>query len=190
MAQRSDPTAIPLECHLDGEFEVLTFAAAHELVWKSDFAWVIRAGWYRLGWSGFEATGDTRRKAELAGEQFGFALLTQTPLTITDFAKRGPITADDVEAFQGRAARFNRLVPKQLRKRAPLFEWCPVIDRWGRPEPAYRIVPGRTTLVVAGVDPDAGIDDGRVPWRRLQNPPSGPHPQPRLNDRPASAPRH
>lgn len=163
---------VPLECYLNGDFELLPFERARELVWTFDFAWVLRLGWRRYGWAGHADAGDTRPLAEASGEQFGFALLTQVaPLTLAQFEKRiGAADAIGVDVFQARAARFNRLIAEALRKTAPLYEWWPMIGLYGRPEPAYRVVSNRTTIVVAGVDSDGGADDALVPWHLLKRP--------------------
>ena len=152
-----DHNAIPLECYINGDFDVILFARARQLVWTCDFAWVVPSNWYRLAWAGCPTDGPVRSVAELAGEQFGLALTTRTePLTIGQFAQElGVITARDEEAFKGRAAKFRRLVPRSLRKPHPLFCWHPMPNEMGGYEAAYRLADERTTIVITSVDQDA-----------------------------------
>ena len=165
-----------LECYVDGRFELMPFDKAWRKLWQVDFGWVLPLDWYRYEWGGFADRGHVRPLAEDSGRIFGFHLLTQDiPLSRSRLVEVEP-TMEDTEdnAFIARAARFNRLIPKELRKSAPLFVHHPVFDSFGRLEPGYHVAVGRRTLVIAGADRDSAVAPPAVNWSALLRPPGTP----------------
>lgn len=162
-----------LECYENGARALLDLPAAWRALWQVDFGWILPTDFYRWQWGGHHGRGQVLPITLKCGRKFGFCLLTRTtPLTYWDMIEYDPDFDDALfNAFIARASRFNRLFPKEIRRSDPLLKYYPILHPHQDSEPAYRLVPEKTTLVIAGVDQDSGSSAGPVDWRALENPP-------------------
>ncbi|HNQ22535.1 MAG TPA: hypothetical protein PKK06_05515 [Phycisphaerae bacterium] len=165
-----------LECYLNGLFALLSREEAHQELHKRDFGWVSPFGWVRYGWEGQAWSGPISSRVPGAGQAFGFWLLTgEGARTLDRYRKHvAGMSLASVALFQAHASRFHRVLPEMLRRRSRLFRWAPVLDRNGCKIPAYAVVPERSTILIAGVDPDSCAPDTVFDWGILMSPPDLP----------------
>ena len=163
-----------LECYVNGVFQLLTFAEAHARCWQVHFAWVLPCGWIRWGWDGCSGAGPIPSAVRGPGKEFGFHLLTRDyPLSTSDMARiRSTLDPEEPNGFSVLAARFKAFIPKEKRPEGPLFERHPVLTSNGLLEAAYRVVQGRSVLLIAGLDRDTEPPPTPIGWGILQRPPS------------------
>ncbi len=154
-----------LECYEKGVFVLLELQEALFKWWEVDFAWCLPTDACRWAWGGCSGAAHLNMVITKAPRTFLSALLTRfEPLTYWGMVEADP-SFEDTEpcTFVARASRCNALLPEDLRRRDPLFRY--VALAYTPPLPAYQVVPGRTTLVIARVHADNGTSPPAVNWR-------------------------
>ena len=164
-----DMRKIPLLCFLDGRRKVLPFEEAYKLFWRVTFSWLLPLDWFRSGFRKSATDGYAGKIAQQPPMRFAFKMLTRgaLALAINDSAlldEHGDSPSHGL--LYAWAARFGKLF-----KGPKPYEYMKVSDQYGRRQPAYRMKPGETWLIVIGVDPENHeCTDLDVDWELFQVP--------------------
>lgn len=167
-----------LRCKENGVLFMLDVAAARKSFWACTYAWVTITDFYRWSIESHSDQAFVRPAVPPAARRLAMLVHSRTSGTVTiDQLEQVEKTEDaiSVEAFQGRAARFNVPVfgdpdngglPRHLR---PFYYYLLTVDDRLK-VPAYSMYPGRSRFVVLGVAQGTGaIDD--VDWSLFETPP-------------------
>ena len=115
MKSDDDYSKTPLECYVNGVFEILTFDEAKQKIKQSNYVWIARLDRYIWDIDGFHGHNHLFKTAGNAAMKFSLCVHTSLGL---------PYTIDDAEiqlygrrelsqdTFVGLAARFNRIFKK------------------------------------------------------------------------------
>jgi len=170
MSNHKRETNLTLKCCENGSRVIQPFDTAYERFWRSNYAWLVPADWYKYDVEGHSGSKYVYPVAKTAALRLGFLIHTRKePLTIDDLEAADEMTHElTMDAFVTRAYRFNRLfgkLPKELRP----FQYAEILNDMGIPRAAYRVNPERTYFVVLGVA--SGHPQVDIDWSRFRQPP-------------------
>ena len=166
-------TSFRVLCYHIGAKVTRASVEAHKLFWTANYAWNLQTDFYRWGIDGHTgqdyvcriACPRARRLGRYVHCRGGRALMNSNFEQLQNNEER--IT---VGVFRKMACQFNKLfqgLPTNLR---PFFEYKE--DDGGRiNQPAYRMYPGRTYLVIVGVAPGQGLTNDDMDWTLFDGPP-------------------
>jgi hypothetical protein len=150
------------------------------LFWACNYAWLLPLDWYRWSVNGYEGSEYVCLRVTSLPRRFGLVMHKRGSrfLTLSDWEKIEKavgLVSDDV--FHQLAARFCRVfvadrpeelvLPKPLR---PFFHFR-FDEAGGSSQPAYRMHPERTWLLLVGVAPGQGVTADDVNWGLFRSPP-------------------
>ena len=166
---------IPLESYENCKRRIYPQKEAHMKLWQCNFVWIAILNYYRWNIEGYEGHSDVFEKAQKVGMKFGFFVHT---------SEKQPVTIDDAElhlndgcelekcTFISWPSKFNRIF-KDARGQFKLpseywpFYYMEIPNGMGISRPAYKMHTGRTSFVIANVDPDSPYDNTQVQWSLL-----------------------
>jgi hypothetical protein len=150
------------------------------LFWACHYGWLLPLDWYRWSIEGHESSEYVCLKATALPRRFGLVMHMRGKrfLTLGDWEqleKAVGLVGDD--AFHQMGSRFSRIfwvdrpehlvLPLSLR---PFFHYR-IEETGDRGQPAYRMHPDRTWLLVLGVAPGQDVTDDDIDWSVFQTPP-------------------
>ena len=171
---------IPLKCYENCKRLIVPFKDAHERLWGSNYGWIAILNYYIWNIQGFSGQSDVFEIANKVGMRFGYLIHTSPKQSVTiDDAEAILNDGYELEAgtFIAWASRFNRIFRKDRTDKDLPHELWPFYylevpnGVHNITRPAYRMHPGRTSFVIAGVDPAGGYDNSEVQWSLLLNRP-------------------
>ena len=160
-------------CFKNGRRIIIPLEQAYKLFWKSEFSWLWPMDWYRFKIDQFEGQSYVTKKAGRAARVLGYFLHRRgyRALSVDRFCEldcKSKFIGRD--AFYARMAKFNRLFGKMPTKLRP-FEFFEVIPDDHRPQPGYRLKPGREIFMIHSLEPDSGFSGEDIDWTIFQRPP-------------------
>ena len=164
-----DKKDIPMRCYRNGSHVVLPLEEAYRLFWASRFGWVLKLDFFRSGFGESAMSGSVVKAVYSSGVKFVLALLGRGALSV---AQNDSCLVDE----HGEAPSPNQMAVWASRFRKLFagdkpYEFLREADERGICQPAYRMKPDETWLVVLGVEPDKGYSDIDVPWGIFRTPP-------------------
>lgn len=182
-----------LKCFINGQYRSLSIEQAHQELWRAHYGWVTPINWYRWGIEKYHGSEYLLQK--ITPQPVWLALLVHMstcPVTIDICEEKLNEINQQKSEFDGRlrkhreldanvfsswAARFHKLFQSKdgkviLPKKFWPLSYEPVLNGpcfQGRP--AYRIAPGRSSVVILDVDPDFDRGESPVIWSQLLEPP-------------------
>jgi hypothetical protein len=157
-----------------------TLVKMWRLFWACHYGWLLPVDWYHWAIEGHESSEYVCLKATALPRRFGLVMHMRGKrfLTLGDWEqleKAVGLVSDDV--FHQMGSRFSRIfwfdrpehlvLPLSLR---PFFHYR-IEETGDRGQPAYRMHPERTWLLVLGVAPGQDITDNDIDWSVFQTPP-------------------
>lgn len=164
----------------NGRKIVQTIVKIWRLFWACQYGWLLPLDWYRWAIEGHEGSEYVSLKVTGLPRRFGLVMHTRGKryLTLGDWENREKaigLVSEDV--FHQLGSRFSRIffadrlknlvLPESLR---PFFHYR-IDETCDRSQPAYRMHPERTWLLVLGVAPGQDIKDDDIDWSLFQAPP-------------------
>ena len=170
------PEDIPIECFKDGRRIIRSIPEAYEAFWSAEFSWLLPFDWYRYDIEGIMKRESVYKVVHRSSRLLALFLHTRghRALALDNLQTLDPRSEYiSREAFYARMARLNSSLYGELPLELRPFDFIETYPEGLVPVPGYRLSPDRTVILVKGVDPASGFDDGDVDWALFQVPPTG-----------------